>query len=171
MSSLPLHPAFVHVPLGLAMILPVVAIALAIAVWKGKLPRTVLAVVTGLQLLLVVSGFVATSLGHREEKQAALVTPHDAIEEHEEAAEGFVWVAVGVLVVSMLPLFVAARHAPKFAAAVAVGTLVVAGLALNVGEKGGRLVFQHGAGVQALKGMLPAQPAGEEGEGHEHEKD
>ncbi len=161
MSSLPLHPAVVHVPLGLAMILPLVAVALALTVWRGKLPRSVLALVTGLQLVLVVSGFAAASLGYQDEKQAKLVATHDAIEEHEEAAEGFVWVAVGVLVLSVLPLLVPLRRAPLLAAAVAAGTLVVAGLAINVGEKGGALVFHHGAGVQR---GAPAQPPGEAGD-------
>jgi hypothetical protein len=169
MFSLPLHPAIVHVPLGVAMILPLIAAALALAVWKGKLPRSVLALVTGLLVVLVASGFTAEFLGDRDAKQAALVAPKDAIEEHEEAADLFVWVAVGILALSVAPLLVPARLAPRLAALVTAGTVVVAGLAVNVGEKGGELVFLHGAGTSAAKAALPAQPAAE-GE-REHDKD
>jgi uncharacterized membrane protein len=156
MSNLPLHPAFVHVPLGIAMILPLVAAAVTIAVWKGKLPRSALALVTGLQLLLAGSGFIAMALGHREEKAAAQVAPHDDIEAHEEAGETFVWVAVGVLALSVLPLVVPARRTPVVAAVVIAGTLVVAGLAVNAGEKGGHLVFEYGAGAAAPTGTPPS---------------
>jgi hypothetical protein len=172
MSSLPLHPAIVHVPLGVALVLPLAAAVLTIAVWKGKLPRVALAVVTGLLLVLVAGGFTAMTFGDRDAKQAALVAPRDAIEEHEEAADLFVWVAVGILALSVVPLLAPARLAPRLGALVTVGTVVVAGLAVNVGEKGGDLVFQHGAGVQAARGALPAQPAGgAEPEEHEHGHD
>ncbi len=162
MSSLPLHPAIVHVPLGLAMVMPLVAAALALAVWRGKLPRTALAVVTGLQLMLAGGGLVAASLGDGEARRVhAAGVPREVIEEHEEAADAFVWTAVAVLAASVAPLVVPRAKAAALAAVVTAGTVVVAGLALNAGAKGGELVFLHGAGSAALKGQVvaPAEEA------------
>lgn len=156
MNDLPLHPAVVHIPLGLAFVMPFVAIALAVAVWKGKLPRGALAVVAGLQLLLAGSAFVAMQLGHGEEDQAARVAPKNAIHDHEEAGETFVWFSVGVLAVSVAALFVPARRAPIVAAVVAAGTLAGAALAVDVGRKGGELVFRYGAGSRAEPAPAPA---------------
>lgn len=156
MTDLPLHPAAVHLPLGLAVVMPFVAIGLALAVWKGKLPRGALAVVAGLQLMLAGSAFVAMQLGRADEERAQQVAPKNAIHDHEEAAESVVWFSVGVLVLSVASVFVPARRAPLVAALAAAGTLVVAGLAVDAGRKGGELVFRYGAQVQ------PAQPGGAE---------
>ncbi len=149
MNDLPLHPAVVHVPLGLAIAMPFVAIALALAVWKGKLPRGALAVVAGLQLLLAGSAVVAMELGQGEAKAASQIAPGNAIHDHEEAAETFVWFSVGVLAAAVGALFVPARRAPLAAAVVAAGTLAGAVLALDAGRKGGELVFRYGAGSRA----------------------
>ncbi len=168
MTDLPLHPALVHVPLGLAVVMPIVAVAVAVALWRGKLPRGALALVAGLQLVLAGSAFVAMQLGQREAKAAAEVAPRNAIEDHEEAAESLVWFSAGVLAVSILALLVPARRAPLLAALTAAGTLVVAGLAFDAGRKGGELVFRYGAGSRAeptaAPGVAPrpaaaAQPA------------
>lgn len=150
MPTLPIHPAIVHVPLGVAMVLPFVALAVTLAVWRKRWPREALALVAGLQLVVAAGGFTAMWLGHADEKQAALTAPHAAIHEHEEAGEAFVWVAVGVLAVAIAALFVPQRLAPALAALTTAGTLAVAALGVNAGEKGGALVFHHGAAVHAV---------------------
>jgi uncharacterized membrane protein len=159
MSSLPLHPAIVHVPLGVAVILPIVAAALTVAVWRGRLPRSVLAVVAGLQLIVATGGLVAMKLGHADERQAALTAPRHAIHEHEEAGEAFVWVSIGVLAVAVASLVVPARAAAAVAAVTTAGTLAVAALGVNAGEKGGELVFHHAASVSATPAPAEAAPA------------
>ncbi len=156
MTDLPLHPAVVHIPLGLAIVMPIVAIALAWAVWKGKLPRSALAVVAGLQLFIAAGGLVAMELGDGEAERNAQIVPKNAIHDHEEAAETFVWFSVGVLAVAIAALFVPARRAPIVAAVVAAGTLAGAVLALDAGRKGGELVFRYGAGSRAEPGTAPA---------------
>ena len=35
-TSLPLHPAIVHLPLGLAFVIPALAVGFAWALWKGR---------------------------------------------------------------------------------------------------------------------------------------
>ena len=73
MPTLPLHPALVHLPLGLAMVLPLVAFGVALAVLTRRLPRAAFAVVVALQALLVGAGIVSMQLGERDEKRVEQV--------------------------------------------------------------------------------------------------
>ena len=148
------HAAIVHVPLGLAVVMPIVAAGLTLAIWRGRLPRSAFAVVTALQLVVVWGGLVAIWLGHGDAELAERVAPERAVEVHEEAAETFEWVAVGVLVAAAGALVVPARGVPALGALVTAGALAAAALGVNAGAKGGELVFRHGAGVQ--RGTSPA---------------
>ncbi|BDG02732.1 hypothetical protein [Anaeromyxobacter oryzae] len=159
MSNLPLHPAIVHIPLGLAFVVPLVAIGLAIALWRRRLPRGAFAVLVGLQLVLVAGGGLAMKLGERDEKTAERVVPEKLIEEHEERAELFLGAAGAVLAGMIAVLIVPAGAAAGVAAVVAAGTLAVAGLAVRTGEAGGALVYQHGAAAA----YLPAGSGGTAG--------
>ena len=91
MNPLPLHPAIVHLPLGLAVVMPLLATGFAWALWTGRVrPRAWLAVVA-LQALLVGSGLFAIKTGGAEEDRAEAVVQKGAIHQHEEYAEQFVW--------------------------------------------------------------------------------
>ncbi|GAO04207.1 hypothetical protein [Anaeromyxobacter sp. PSR-1] len=157
MSTLPLHPAIVHVPLGLAMVVPLVAAGLALALWRGALPRRAFAVVVALQAILVGGGALAMQLGERDEKQAETVISEKLIEAHEERAEVFVWAAGAVLAVSAAVLVVPAAAATAVAAVVVAGTLGVAALAVSAGQAGGELVYRHGAASAYLPRGAPAE--------------
>lgn len=159
MNDLPLHPAAVHLPLGLAVVMPVVAVVVAVALFRRKLPRSALALVAGLQLMLAGSAFLAMQLGHGEQERAAQLAPRNAIHDHEEAAETFVWGTAAVLAVAIAALFVPARRAPLLAAAVAAGTIVTAALAVDAGRKGGELVFRYGAGAVSPPDTPAVAPA------------
>lgn len=160
MPTLPLHPAIVHLPLGLAFVLPLVTAGLALAVWRRRLPRTAFAVVAGLQLVLVGSGFAAMALGDREEDQVERVVAEEVIEHHEERAEAFVWTAVAVLAFSVALLVVPPGAVTALSAAVVLGTLAVAGLGVLTGHAGGQIVYLHG-GASAFRGGAPAALATE----------
>jgi uncharacterized membrane protein len=146
MSSLPLHPAIVHLPLGLAILMPLLAGGFAWALWSGRVrPRAWMAVVA-LQALLVGSGMVAMNTGEAEEDRVETVVQKSAIHQHEEFAEQFVWAAGGTLVLAGLVLvFRQTRVSRGLAAAAVIATVAVAGLALRVGHAGGQLVYAHGA--------------------------
>ncbi len=158
MPTLPLHPAIVHLPLGLALAIPLVALALAIAHLRGRVPRIALGVLVGLQALLVASGVVAMQLGERDERQVERVVAERVIEAHEERAEIFVWAAGAVLALSAALLLVPARLALGLSAAVAAGTIGVAALGVRTGSAGGEIVYAHG-GASAF-GPSPAGPGG-----------
>jgi uncharacterized membrane protein len=154
MSTLPLHPAIVHLPLGLAFVLPLVAAALALAVWRRRLPRSAFAVVVGLQAVLVAGGVIAMQLGERDAKQVEAIVGEPAVEAHEERAEAFVWVAGIVLAVSAAALLLPGKLGTGAAALTVAGTLAVTGLAIRTGEAGGELVYRAGA-ASAFRSTAP----------------
>ena len=146
-------------PLGLAFILPALAIGYAWTLWKGTVrPRAWLAIVA-LQAVLLAAGVVAMHTGEREEERVERLVPHAALEQHEEYAEQFVWatgftlVLAGLVLVSRRP---AIAHALTLATVA--GTIVVAAAAIRVGHAGGRLVYVHNAGA-AYGGVAPAASA------------
>lgn len=144
MTTVPLHPALVHVPLGLAFVLPLATVGLAFALWRGLVPRRTWLVAIGLQAVLLAGAGVALQTGERDEKRVERITGEAAIEAHEEAAEVFIWGAAIVLAVAVAVTVVPRRTAGAVAALAAAGTFVVAGLAYRTGKAGGDLVYARG---------------------------
>ncbi|MCB9598346.1 MAG: hypothetical protein H6719_36870 [Sandaracinaceae bacterium] len=146
MNDMPLHPAIVHLPLGLAMLIPLLALGAAVAIHRGSLPRWLWGGVLALQLLMVAGGLAAMNTGERDEEVVEDVVSERLIHEHEEAAERFVWVsaALGLLFALGVALPKPKWRSVAMAASV-IGSLGAAGLALDVGHEGGVLVYRHGA--------------------------
>jgi len=144
MLTVPLHPALVHVPLGLAFVLPFVALGIGLALWRGLVTRRTWLVVVALQAFLFAGGAVALKTGEREEKRVERVVGERAVHQHEEAAEEFLWAAGIVLAVASAALAVPVRSSAIIAATTA-GTFLVAGLAYRAGKAGGELVYARGA--------------------------
>lgn len=140
------HPKVVHLPIALALLMPLLVGGVALAWWRGWLDRRAWVIVVLLQATLVGSGLVAMNTGEAEEERVEEVVAESHIESHEEAAEAFVWGSAAVLLVTLLPL-VLSRGRMHTAAVIGacVGTLVVLGLGYRTGEAGGRLVYQYGA--------------------------
>jgi uncharacterized membrane protein len=147
-TSLPLHPAIVHLPLGLAFLMPALAIGFGWALWKRRVrPRAWVSIIA-LQAVLLGAGLVAMNTGEREEDRVERVVPKAALHQHEELAEQFVWATGATLLVATLVLVVRKPEISRaLAAATVVGTLVVAASAVRVGHAGGRLVYEHNAGA------------------------
>lgn len=146
MNSLPLHPAIVHFPLGVAMLMPFIAAGFAWALWTRRAGSMAWIAVIALQAALLVSSLVAINTGGTEEERVERVVQESAIETHEEAAEQFAWASGATLVLAALVLVVRRREVSgPLTAGVVVATLAVAGLGLRVGHAGGQLVYLHGA--------------------------
>ncbi len=162
MNELPLHPAVVHVPLGVAMVVPLVAAGLAIAFFRGLLPRAAWSILVGLQLVVVGGGLVALRTGEAEEERVEEVVAHDPIEHHEEAGKRFVLGAGIALAAAIALLFVKPDRTRALAAAGFTAlSLVVAYLGYYAGEEGGELVYEHGAAAAFAKprgGTAPPAP-------------
>jgi hypothetical protein len=138
----------VHLPLGLAFVMPALAIGFAWALWKSRVrPRAWVAIVA-LQAVLLGAGLVAMNTGEREEDRVEAVVPEPALEQHEAYAEQFVWATGITLAAAVLVLvFRTPAAAPGLMLATVAGTVVVAAAAIRVGHAGGQLVYVHNAGA------------------------
>lgn len=148
MGNVPLHPAIVHLPLGLAMLSPLIALIVLIPLWRGRLPRRAWALVILLQAALVGTAFLALRTGEAEEDVVERVVAERALETHEERATLFTWAGVATLALALTAGFMlhrAQKTGLGLAAATVVAGAVVAGLGVRTGHAGGRLVYEHGA--------------------------
>jgi hypothetical protein len=128
----PLHPAVVHLARA----------------WAG---------IVLLQALLVGSAWLAMETGEREEERVERVVAERHIEDHEEAAERFLWVAGVALVALAAGLLPAgAGRAGRLVGTAAALGVLAAGVA--VGHSGGELVYRHGA-ASAYVDAPDASPA------------
>lgn len=158
MDQLLFHPKVVHLPIALAILMPLVTGGVALAWWRGWLDRRVWVLVLLLQAALAGSGLVAMNAGEAEEERVEEVVPERYIEAHEEAAEAFVWASAIVLGLMLLPLVLSEGRFRTMAVVGAfLGTLLVFGLGYRAGEAGGRLVYEHGA-AQAYVGAAGGSP-------------
>ena len=141
-----LHPKMVHIPMVLAVLMPLLTGGILLAWWRGWLPRRSWIIALLFQLVLAVGSFAALQTGEIDEEPVEALVPHDALEAHEEAADLFFWAVVIVLVVFVGPSAVKKEEVAKgLGVAALVGTVVVAGLGYRVGDLGGDLVYEHGA--------------------------
>lgn len=172
MDSLFFHPKVVHIPIALGVLMPLLAGGVLLAWWRQWLPARSWMLVVALQAILLGSGIVALQTGESEEDRVERVVPERAIEEHEEAAEVFVWTSGGVLGLMLLALAISrSKAALPTAAVAALGTLAVLGLGYRTGQAGGDLVYRHNAasaytssaqGSMGSRGRAPSPYGGEE---------
>lgn len=140
----PLHPAIVHFPLVLAMLLPFVAMGALFAIRRDARPFRAWLVPAGLAALLAVSAFAAVRSGEAEEDRVEEVVGEAALHDHEEAAERFfVLSAVLALVVGGGLAAGTVGSAARWVSIV--GSFVVLAAAVQTGDLGGQLVYRHGA--------------------------
>jgi len=153
--DLPLHPPFVHLPLGLSVLLPFLVGGLAWLVRKRRAGRGAWLLVIGLQVLLVGSAVTATITGERDGRQVERVTGRGPIDTHEDAAQLFLLAAFLGLGLLIAALAMKQRAFVLTLAATALA-LLTAGLGARTGYRGGELVYRHGAaGAHEVSGRRP----------------
>jgi len=157
----PLHPAVVHFPIVLMTFLPLAAIGALLALQRGVSPRRAWIAPVALAGLLTLSAWVAVQTGESGEEQAEDVVGERVLHTHEEAAERFLAMSGGVLVLTAAGLLggIPGRAARVVGALATVG-LFVAGY--QVGHTGGRVAYGDGstAGVSQV-----TAGAGDQGQG------
>ncbi|MFN2427190.1 MAG: DUF2231 domain-containing protein [Candidatus Binatia bacterium] len=156
MDTLPLHPKLVHLPIALALLMPILSAGLLLAWIRDLLPRRTWMVAVVLQAILVVSSVAAMRSGEAEEDVVEKVVAESAIEAHEEAAEAFTWTTAGVLVLFVAGAALPATAARGAATAATVATLLVLFLGYRTGQAGGALVYEHGAAAAYAKAPVAA---------------
>lgn len=170
MSSLPLHPALVHVPLGLAFVLPLLAPLVAWAVATGRLPGRAWLLIVLLQATLLGGGLLARWAGEQDEERVEAVVGEAPLARHEAAADAFLWGTAGALALALAAAAMRGGPAQTARVGTVAAAVVVAVLGLRVGHAGGELVYRHGAAAVhspaeargGLEAPIGSQPAGED---------
>jgi hypothetical protein len=158
----------VHVPMALAILMPLIASGLLLAWWRNWLPHRSWFIVVALQAMLLGSGILALRSGEADEERVERVVAERFIEEHEEAAEVFVGASGGVLALMLLAGALGSRRTGRHVAAAAtLGTVVVLGLGYQTGHAGGSLVYERGAAQAYANTAAPgaetrAAPSGQD---------
>ena len=162
----PLHPAVVHLPLALAVLLPVFALLALWAIHRGTSARLAWSVPLVLAALMTGSAWVALRTGESEEDRVEEVVSEAAIHEHEEAAERFLLLAGVVTILAGAGL---ARGTLGSAGRIltTAGAVAVLAAGVQVGARGGELVYTHGAALVYAQDAAPGPPRSEYGERHE----
>jgi len=160
--QVPLHPMIVHFPLVLAFILPILILIFAYMIKINKMTPNGWLVIIGLQLAVVISGYVSLETGENEEDTVARVVSKDYIHEHEEAAEIFVGSTVIGLVLSIGVFFIRNEFQFPIKLGIAIIGLISCYQGYQTGLLGGELVYKHGAAsayttdaVGQSQGILP----------------
>lgn len=157
----PLHPAVVHFPIVLTFLLPLAALG---ALWHGRRnpgARGGWMLTTVLAAALTASAWLAVQTGERDEEGAERVVPEAPLEGHEEAAERFLLLSAGVLVIAGAGLL-RGRVGAGARLATAAGSLGLVVAGALVGHSGGELVYRHGAAAAHAPGNTAAVEAARE---------
>ena len=140
----PLHPAVVHFPIVLAVLLPIFALGALWAIRREARPRLAWAIPLALAAALVGSAYVALETGEAQEERVEEVVSEQALHTHEEAAERFL-VLSGILFVVMAGGLLGGTPGTAARVVGTVGAVALVATAVQVGDAGGKLVYQHGA--------------------------
>lgn len=158
----PLHPAVVHLPIAFAVLLPLFAVGALWFIRRGSRPRAAWGVFVAMSAALVASAWVSLQTGEQQEERVEEVVSERSIHQHEEAADLFLAVSAGVLVVALGGL-VGGRIGQVGRWAATAGTAAVLASGWNVGHSGGMLVYRDGAGsAYAQSAGTGAPGAGDE---------
>lgn len=151
--QVPFHPLIAHFPLVIAFILPVLILIFAYMIKISKMTPRGWLVIVGLQLTLVITGYVALESGENEEHLVEKVVAKEFINAHENAAEVFVGSTVIALVISIAAFFLKKEFQIPVQLGVFAASILSCYFGYRAGNLGGELVYKHGA-AQAYTGEL-----------------
>jgi uncharacterized membrane protein len=145
-NGLPVHPLIVHLPMALAVLIPILSFGVIWWVARSAQAFGAWKIVIASYAILIGTGLVAMKTGENEEAVVENRVAESLIEDHEERAEIFLWIAGFAAALAVGALFVkneSTRRTVMIASAI--GSLAVAGAGAWTGHAGGELVYKHGA--------------------------
>jgi uncharacterized membrane protein len=159
----PLHPAVVHFPIVLMVLLPFVTAGALLAIRRGARPTRAWAAPVAAATALTLSSWLAVETGEGEDEKVEPVVAESSLHRHEQGAERFLLLSGVLLVITAAGLLrgVPGRAARLGATAGALGLVV---LGAEVGHSGGNLVYRDGA-ASAYTGGAAAGPMAADREG------
>jgi uncharacterized membrane protein len=144
-----LHPAVVHVPLGIALLLPLLCL---VAVWLHFGRHEESALVSRFWFAVVLALFVASagallshSTGEAGEHAVEKFIPKEAIERHEDYSKIFAALIYTMTAIASLTLIVRGRLKGAGILLVTLLSLATLGAGYLTGNEGGKLVYTHKA--------------------------
>lgn len=140
----PLHPAVVHLPIALAVLVPAFALGALWAIRRGARPMRAWGLATAMFAALSLSSWLAVETGEQAGEQVEKVIAEAPIESHEEAAEQFLMLSVIVLAVAAVGLR-SGRLGQGSRLLATIGGIALLGAGYRVGHSGGQLVYRYGA--------------------------
>lgn len=140
----PLHPAIVHFPVVLAVLLPLFAVGAVWAISRGARPMRAWSLPLAVAAGLAGSAWAAVETGGDQEDRVERVVPERPLSAHEEMAETFL---IASAVLALVATGGLARGTPGRAARLVttVASLALVAGAVRVGHSGGELVYRYGA--------------------------
>jgi uncharacterized membrane protein len=156
----PLHPAVVHFPIAIAVLLPFAAALAAGAIAANALDGRAWVGIVLLHAVGAGTAWFAEETGHEQEERVerALGERIEApLHEHEENAERLV-LAFGATFLLTVAGLLGGRAGRVARGAAVAGAVVVGLLSVPTGESGGALVYQHGAAEAYVKPRGEAPP-------------
>lgn len=140
----PLHPAIVHFPVVLAVLLPIFALGAVWAIRRGAAARRAWAIPVGVAVALAVSAWAAVQTGEAQDERVERVVAERPLETHEEMAEAFL-TASGVLALIAAAGLIGGVAGRAARVTTALGSVALVVFAARVGHSGGELVYRYGA--------------------------
>lgn len=140
----PLHPAVVHLPMALAVLVPIFAVVALVSVQRGARPLRTWGVAAAMFATLALSSWASIETGEDQEETVEAIVPDAALDRHEDAAEQFLWLAVAVFGVATVGVL-QGRIGTTARVLATVGSLGLLVAGYRVGHSGGELVYTYGA--------------------------
>jgi uncharacterized membrane protein len=140
----PLHPAIVHFPVVIVLVLPLVAFVTILMIRRGANARRAWSVPLACAAALALTTWAAVETGEEQSEKVERIVAEQPLDTHEERAELFLSLS-GALVVVMAAGMIRGRVGQYVRAVATVGAVGLAVLGAYVGHTGGELVYRYGA--------------------------